>query len=207
MVREILVVKRDVLFKDNFFTGYVPVDNTNFLDVILNNFEYRERNDELEHDMNYKQIVSYILIVNPVSKKIFAYRRATDQNYNEKRLRNKWSCGIGGHIDKDTEGDSENPIKDGIMRELMEEVKMNNYSVPTIIGLVTLDNKMIEHYHVGVVCILETGENVEKNDDEMAEGWFMSIEEVEKLFSDTSNEIELFTQLSWNFIKDYLTKL
>lgn len=207
MGKEILVVARDKLFEDNFFSGFIPVENTNYLDIVLNNLEYRERNDDLEHDVNYKQIIPYIFIINPETKKVFVYRRAQDERYKEERLRNKWSAGIGGHVDKDTEEGTENPVIAGMMRELHEEVRMKTYPMPKIVGFVTQDNKMIEHYHLGVVAILETTEDVERSDEEIAEGVFMSVKEADKLFADTNNEVEMFTQLSWSFIKQYLQSL
>ncbi len=204
MGREVLVIKRETLFKDGFFTGFVPIHEGNFIDVINKNYEYRERGEELEHDINYKQFASYVWIINPQTKKILAYKRAPNEAYTEARLRNKWSCGVGGHIDKDTEGGSKDPLNDAMMRELKEEVKMNNYPTPKIVGLVTLDNRNVENYHIGVVAIAETTENVEKNDAEVAELGFYSISEIERLFADPNNDIELFTQLSWSFMKKYV---
>jgi len=204
MVREILVIKRDKLFKDSYFSGFTSVEDNNYLNLILENFEYKERNDELETNADYKQVVSYIWIVNPETKKVFVYKRAPDQRYTEARLRNKFSCGIGGHIDRDTEGDATDPIHSGMIRELQEEVAMESYSEPKVIGFVTLDNKNVEHYHLGIVSLLETTQSVEKKDEEVAETMFLSIEEVDNLFADAKNDIEIYTQLSWSAVKSYL---
>ncbi len=207
MGREILVIKRDILFKDGFFSGFISFNDDEQADAILKNAEYQERNDALEHDVRYKQIIPYIWILNSETKKVFVYRRASDENYNEERLRNKWSGGIGGHVDKNTEEHAENPLLAGMMRELQEEVTMEAYLIPKLVGLVTLDNKMIEHYHVGFVHILETTQPVAKKDKEIAEGLFKSIAEVDALFADSNNQVELFTQLSWPFVKGYLLSI
>jgi len=207
MVREILVVKRDTLFENGFFTGFAPVEEGNFLETIKNNCEWKERNDELEHNLDYKQVVSYVWILNTKTRKIFAYKRAPSDTYTEKRLRDKWSCGVGGHVDRDTEGQSKDPLNDATERELNEEVKMINYPIPKIVGLVTIDNKGVEHYHVGAVAIAETEEDVQKGNDEMAECSFYSIEELERLFANPENDIELFTQLSWSFVKSFVKSM
>jgi len=166
------------------------------------------RGDELEHNPSLQQIIPYVWIINPETKQVFAYRRAADEKYTEKRLRNKWSCGIGGHIDRE---DVQDPIIDAMMRELKEEVKIINpqtkmpeYPQPKIVGYLNDDANDVGKVHFGVVAIAETMHPVEKGDDEMAEGRMVSISELEKLFADPNNDIEEWTRLSWPFVKSYL---
>ena|SRR3989344_1190639 len=204
MVREILVVERKKLFEKKSFEGFFLADTKDFFKIIMDNYEYKGRSNELEHDKKWKQVVSYVWIVNGKEKKVFAYKRAPDQKYQEARLRNKWSCGIGGHIDKE---DGENPIEDAMMRELREEVSMKEYKMPRIVGFVTDDVHDVESVHLGVVGLLDTDQEVEKGNDEMTHGEFYYIEELEKIFADENNEVELFTKYSWPFVKNYLLNL
>lgn len=207
-IREILVVKREVLFNEHDFEGFLDVVKRDYIDRILKNYEYRERNDELESNPSFKQIIPYVWIVNPLSKKIFAYQRASGKkNYSERRLMNKWSCGVGGHIDRDSEEGTDNPITRAMMRELMEEVKMNKYPMPKIVGYLNYETDSVGQVHFGVVAIAETIERVEKGDNEMAHGKFYSVDELEEIFNDSRNEIETWTRTSWPFVKDYLEKL
>ena len=60
--------------------------------------------------------------------------------------------------------------------------------------------------HFGVVAVGETTHDVKPAED-MAHGQFYSIEEVEKIFADSVNDVEKWTIASWPFIKDYLSKL
>ncbi len=204
MSKEALVVQRDILFKDNYFQGFLPFERADFIKVVLSNYEYHKRGQDLENNPELQQIIPYVWIINPKTKQVFTYRRAPDKNYTEKRLRNKLSCGIGGHIDKT---DSENPIINAMMRELREEVLMSKYPQPKIIGYLNEDISEVGKVHFGVVAIAETNEEVEKGSEEIADGRFMSINELEALFSNPENDIESWTRLSWPFVKSYLKNL
>lgn len=209
---EILVVKRDVLFKDFYFSGFVTKEQMNYIPTILGKNEFQVRTPELEANPNFKQIISYIWIINPKTKQVFAYRRAgKKEHYNENRLMNKISCGVGGHIDKEDAGWE--VIEKVMMRELKEEIKMDKYPVPKVVGFINDDSNEVGKVHMGVVAIVETTDKVEKGDNEMVSGQFYStghlytIGELEKMFNDTTNEVEGWTRISWPFIKDYLSKL
>lgn len=201
MGKEALVVKRDVLFKDNHFSGFLSADKFDFIPIIMNNYFYSGRGDDLENDLSLQQIIPYVWIINPKEKKVFAYKRAEGANYREKRLQNKWSCGLGGHIESI---DSGNPLISGMMRELREEVKMTNYPEPKVVGYLNLDHG-VHAVHFGVVAIAETSEDVQKGDDEMVYGQFYSASELEQIFSNPENEIEEWTKASWPFVKELLT--
>lgn len=202
MAKKALVVKREVLFKDGEFSGFVKAEKRDFIDNILTNYLYHERGDVLENDSSLQQVIPYVWIVNPETKEIFAYRRAGNQNYRETRLRNKWSCGVGGHIEDD---DSGNPILSAMMRELKEEVKIANYPEPKIIGYINDDSDAVNSVHFAVVAVAETIESVEKGDEEMAEGKLISMAEFERLLEDESVDIEKWTRITYPFVKEYLS--
>jgi len=176
--------------------------------LILKNHEYVERNDTLENNPDFQQPIPYVWIINKNTRQVFAYQRSTKkENYKEKRLGGKWSCGLGGHIDKHTESQSHNPIEDAMMRELKEEVSMHYYPTPKIIGFLNDDSNSVGSVHFGIVAIVETTEDVKKGDEEMTHGQFYSLNELEKIFSNPKNEIETWTQLSWPFVKKYVKSL
>ena len=204
MGKEALIVKREILFLDKYFEGFLDSQEHDFIPVILNNYEYHVRGDKLENNEKLQQVIPYVWIVNPREKKIFAYKRASGkQNYSEERLMNKISCGVGGHIDRE---DSDNPIENAMMRELMEEVIMEKYPKPIIVGYLNDDSDSVGKVHFGIMALVETEGEVSKGDKEMSEGKFYSIDELEKLFSNPEYEVESWTKLSWPYIKDYLNK-
>ncbi|MEK6909240.1 MAG: NUDIX domain-containing protein [Nanoarchaeota archaeon] len=201
---EILVVKRDVLFKESDFQGFNPIDEKNYLDIILENYNYLIRTHGLENDSSIKQPIPYVWILNPSEKKIFLYKRS--KTGNEGRLRDKFSGGVGGHIDKKTEENSDNPILDAMIRELKEEVFIKEYPIPKIVGFVNDDSDTVGEVHFGIVALAETDHEVKPIED-MTHGKFYSINEIEEIFSSSNNEVESWTRISWPFIKDYLSKL
>lgn len=199
----ILVVKREVLFKDGDFEGFMHIDEKDYSSIILENFEYQIRTKELENDSSWQQPIPYVWLVNPKTKKVFLYKRSTTGN--EGRLFNKFSGGVGGHIDQETESVPDDPIFSAMMRELREETIIAEYPIPKIIGYIHF-NSDVEAFHLGVVGIAETIHDVKPAED-MAHGQFYSIEEAEKIFSNPENNIERWTVTSWPFVKEYLNKL
>ncbi len=201
MGKEALVVKRDILFKDKDFQGFLSSGESDFIKIILDNYFYHPRGDELEFNKELQQIIPYVWIINKNTNRVLAYKRSSGKNYSEKRLMDKWSCGIGGHIERE---DSQNPVMDAMMRELKEEVKMHSYPTPKIIGYLNDDSDSVGSVHFGIVALAETTHPVEKGDDEMSELHFLSVQEFDSLFSNPEVEIENWTKLSWPHVKEYL---
>lgn len=204
MVKEALAVERGILFAERPFEGFIPLEERDFLPIILNNHSYHERGDELESNESLKQIIPYVCILNPKERKVFMYRRAGEGNYTEQRLWNRYSLGVGGHIERT---DSRNPITNAMMREVMEEVRIQQYPEPKIVGFINDESGSVERVHFGVFAIMETTDSVEKGDDEMTEGRFYSIGEVEALLADSNNKFDRWTEIAWPIVRDYLNSL
>ncbi len=207
---EVLGVKREILFNNNYFQGFLPIAKKDFSNLIKSNFEFRVRNQELESDSSFKQMICYIFIVNPKEKKVFAYVRdkklKEDGEYREARLHEKWSLGIGGHMEKsDMDGDF---IENSIKRELTEEVIMEKYPQCKITGFINEDIDDVNKVHFGIACIAETLDEVKQNlEDEVREGRFYSVEEIEEIMNNESKSFEGWSEISWSFIKKYLENL
>ncbi|MEK6927861.1 MAG: NUDIX domain-containing protein [Nanoarchaeota archaeon] len=206
MVKEVLVVKRKTLFKEKAFQGFIEM-NDNFLDLIMDNCEYQLRNEDLEINPDFKQIIPYVVIVNPQTKQIFGYKRFKKMaGIHEMRLHDKFSFGVGGHIDREEE--VEDVIFDALMRELREEVKMEEYPVPNLIGFVNDDSTEVGEVHLGIIAIAETLGSVGKMEgDEVRDEKFYSIEEIDALLENKEIEADSWTRIAWQAVKEYLTKL
>lgn len=213
MGKEALVVKRAELFKEGMFDGFLPLEERDLTSVIMQNHFYHERGNDLENNPELQQVIPYIWIVNSEKKEVFLYKRAINQNkeegeFREKRYMNKFSGGVGGHIDRDTEEGTENPIERAMMRELKEEVEMNSYGVPRILGYINDDTDSIGKVHFGLLAILETSEDVKARLEEgLGNGRFYSIDEAHDLLTSGNDEVEGWTRISWPVIKNYLQKL
>ncbi|MBN2095233.1 MAG: NUDIX domain-containing protein [Candidatus Aenigmarchaeota archaeon] len=199
---EILVVSRDKLLGGMAFEGFLPIESHDFCPEILGKFEYRTRTKELETDDSWQQPIPYVWVVSLGRKEVFLYVRS--RTGGEGRLFDKYSGGVGGHIDKSTEELSENPLLSAMMRELKEEVKMEAYPNPRIIGFINF-NDLVEAVHFGVVALADTDGEVSPLED-MAEGRFYSLEEAEKILSNPANDVERWTLASWPKVKEILEK-
>ena len=204
MSQDILCVKRDVLFKDKKFQGFISSEDHDFSQTILQNLEYIHRDDELESNPRYQQIIPYVWLVNPETKKVFLYKRS--KGGGEGRLHNKYSGGVGGHIDRDTDESTDNPVITAMMRELKEEITMENYPTPKFVGFLNDDSEPVGEVHFGVVALAKTNEEI-KPAMHMTHGQFYTTKEIEEIFSNKENTIENWTQLSWPFVKSYVESL
>ena len=205
MVREILVVPYDKIFREKFFLGFSPLNEKDYMKDILENFEYKERNDSLENDSSFQQIISYVWLINRKIGKVFLYQRAISAgDYKEMRHVSKISGGVGGHIDFDSEGKMENPVFGAMIRELKEEVIMKEYPTPEIIGYIHDEADMYNKVHTGVVGVVFTNEEKVIPADGMKSGEFYSVEEVESILADSGNQIENWTKISWPFVRDLI---
>ena len=111
---------------------------------------YRPR-DQVEDDPSFKQLIPYCIF--RFGKTVFQYKRGTEQG--EGRLHSKRSIGVGGHISSaDTEtGDS--PYREGLRREIEEEVYIETTYTESCVGLINDDETEVGKVHLGVVHIFE----------------------------------------------------
>jgi len=175
------------------------------LKFILDNHYYEERNEELENNPDHLQIIPYVWVINPITKKAFIYKRSLGKDYKETRHLNRYSGGVGGHIDY-IEG-VENPITHSTRRELEEELIINEIPDVKFVGYINQDHDIYNKVHFAIVGLAETEEDVKPTDDGIESGSFHSIEEIEELFKDPNSEVESWTEVSWPCIKRYLENL
>lgn len=204
MNTDILVIKRDILFKDFVLDGFVHIEDKNILPIINEYSEYQLRNDALEKNLAFKQIIPYIIVINKKEKKIFGYKRfKKNAGFHETRLHNKFSIGLGGHVDKVEAKD--NLIYESMMREFMEEVDMVNYPSPKVIGFINSELTEVDRMHIAIVAIADTTESVGKREnEEVVEEKFYSIDEIESIIKDDSIQIETWTKVAWPAVKNYI---
>lgn len=201
-MRTVLTVPRNELFVKHTFEGFCPLEEHNFLAYAFEKGRVLERTDELENNPSEKQMITYAWIVNRATRQVLVYQRATKaENYTETRLRGKWSCGIGGHIDASDFGKS---INAAFEREIYEELKLEQQPKIEIIGFVNHESGA-EAMHFGIVAIAEVEGAVHKGDDEMSGCQLLTIEEVDAMMADPEKNVEKWTRLTWPVIKKYLT--
>jgi predicted NUDIX family phosphoesterase len=199
--KEILVIKRGKLFADRQFQGFLPADDFDYYNLILDNYEWQAR-DKVERDNSYQQPIGYCLIVNPEIRKVFAFQRSSeDDKYSEKRLQGKWSWGIGGHIDKvDAETKlNEDPILTATMRELEEEVEIGGDFDHEVIGYINDDEDDVGQVHFAVVYLIKTNSKLVKpSDEEIMNYSFTSLNNLNKLVEDQDRTTERWSEIVLN---------
>ena len=124
--------------------------NSEVLKRIIENGLFLRRS-ELEEDDSFKQIIPYAIISN--NESFYLFRRTSRQT--EKRLHNKFSLGVGGHMNpNDSMETKEQYLVDELKRELIEEVKLlNGCLIEDIefIGFINDDTISVGSVHIGLL--------------------------------------------------------
>lgn len=124
--------------------------NSDVLKRIVQNGLFRKRN-ELEEDPSFKQIIPYAII--SCKESFYLFKRTSRQT--EKRLYNKLSLGVGGHMNpSNSMVPEEKYLIDELKRELFEEVKLlNGCLIEDIefIGFINDDTISVSSVHIGLL--------------------------------------------------------
>ena len=146
--------------------------SSDVLKIVVQNGLFLGRS-ELEEDPSFKQIIPYAIISNKDS--FYLFKRTSGQT--EKRLHNKFSLGVGGHMNP---GDSmelkEQYLIDELKRELFEEVKLlNGCLIEDIefIGFINDDTIPVGRVHIGLLFNIHVSskEVYIKETDKMSADW------------------------------------
>jgi len=117
--------------------------------IVLNGLFLKR--SQAEEDPSFKQIISYAIISNEDS--FYLFKRTSGQT--EKRLHNKFSLGVGGHMNPDDSPESKEQYLMGeLRRELSEEVKLlNGCLIEDIefIGFINDDTIPVGRVHIGLL--------------------------------------------------------
>jgi predicted NUDIX family phosphoesterase len=203
--RKIMVIKRDTLFAEKYFNGFVKADYFDFEGIILKNFEWMQRGFA-EKTKFFKQPIGYAILYNPSSTSIFLYQRSSkDKYYKEKRLQGNFSCGVGGHIKKLDIKDT-NPIYASILREVSEEIEIaDSLRNLNVIGYINDDSNDVGIYHFGIIYLIEIGvQIVNPKDPEISNGRLIHIKEFEKICNDPKTPVESWTKIALEPLKKYI---
>lgn len=104
-----------------------------------------------EHDFSCKQVIPYVVIRH--EDRYLLMRRTKRQT--ESRLHDKYSLGVGGHINKeDLRPANDNVILAGMRRELAEEIRVGAEQSCELIGTINDDSTEVARVHLGLVFLL-----------------------------------------------------
>jgi predicted NUDIX family phosphoesterase len=172
-VEQVLVVPTRLFHEAGLFQGlsprvehYVP----RLLDPL--HLSYRPR-PAMEIDPTFKQIIPYVVLRH--GGEVFHYLRG--QGAGEKRLRALRSIGVGGHINPGDGGDD--PYRQGLLREIHEEVFLDTTYRETCLGLINDDSTPVGQVHLGIVHVFELeAPKVRRREQDLTEAGFAPIAEL-----------------------------
>lgn len=169
----VLVIHKDKIldfFRENLLPtqGLINLcDSSGILDFIDNNKMFCPR-EEMECNPEYKQIIPYILIVN--GERVLLTQRTEKQSEN--RLHNKFSIGIGGHINENDMRETSNVVITGMQRELKEEINIHESQEPIFCGVINDDNDEVGKHHLAIVFLVDSKDDVSiKEKEKMIGKW------------------------------------
>lgn len=143
--------------------------------------EYRARG-EMEEDPTFKQLIPYVLFRWTDSAgtiHLFEYQRGSGQG--ERRLHAKRSVGVGGHISSiDAEmGTSHDVYREGLRRELDEEIVIETPYQETVVGLINDDETPVGRVHLGMVHLCDVEEpRIHPREADILDGRFSPVAEI-----------------------------
>jgi predicted NUDIX family phosphoesterase len=147
-------------------------ENSEVLNRIAENGLFLRRS-ELEENPLFKQIIPYGVISNKES--FYLIKRTSGQT--EKRLHNKFSLGVGGHMNPGNSKETdEQYLINELKREFFEEVRLLNGSLIEdieFIGFINDDTIPVGRVHIGILYNIHVSDrNVVINEtDRMTADW------------------------------------
>lgn len=165
----LLVVERAALGGHAMFQG-LCFDVERYLPILLDPARHRfVPRPEAEHDPAFKQLIPYFVICR--GHRVWCYRRGSKPG--EKRLADRYSLGVGGHIN-DRDRDADGGIYErAALRELNEEIVVPGDAHHAIAALLNDDSNPVGQVHLGVVHVLTTRETaVQPREETIREAGF-----------------------------------
>jgi predicted NUDIX family phosphoesterase len=172
---QVLVIPTAVFHEAGVFQGFSSqVDY--YLPRILEprHLRYRPRS-EVETDPSFKQIVPYVVL--RWQDQVFHYTRG--KRASESRLHALRSIGVGGHISRTDENLFESPYREGMFREVAEEVRLETPFAEQCLGLINDDSTAVGQVHLGIVHVFDLQEpKVTRREQALTQTGFSSIQEL-----------------------------
>lgn len=180
----VLVVPTSRFHTLGHFQGF-SADIAKYLPALLDGDDlgYRPRS-KMEQDPSFKQLIPYVLFrfTNADgSVHLFQYTRGGGQG--EKRLHAKRSVGVGGHISADDatkkKGTHHDVYREGMLRELGEEVIIETQYHEKCVGLINDDETPVGQVHLGVVHLCDVDSpNVRPREEDILDAGFRPVSEI-----------------------------
>lgn len=150
-VEHVMVVPTLLFHEVGYFQGFNDQVEP-YLKTLFdpNYISFRPR-DTVEEDPSFKQLIPYCIFRH--EGKIFYYTRGSKGG--EQRLHSKRSIGIGGHISLEDDAKAGSTYREGMQREIDEEVAMETNYTEQCVGLINDDETEVGKVHLGIVHVFD----------------------------------------------------
>jgi len=189
---QVLCVRRDDIFPDGAWHGFVTENLDRHQRVIRENYQFKPR-AEVENDPTFQQVIPYVVFRHDHRYLLTHRLRAS----SEKRLRKQYSLGVGGHINP---GDLEagDPIVDGLKREWAEEVIYDGRFEARLLGLLNEESSPVSKVHLGVVFVVDgDSPDIQIRETDKLAGELLTLDEMRIHFL----EMESWSQLVYERLR------
>jgi len=192
---QVMVVSREDMFSLGGWHGLKTDDLKKHINLISRKHKFLARS-RAEEDSSWQQIIPYLIF--EAGGKYFVMQRRGD--HTDRRLANKISIGIGGHINKnDMKSKS---IMDWANREFEEEVEYTGKYKVEFLGLINDDSNDVGLVHVGLVIkILGDSNNIAIRDEHK----FGELKKLSSLAVEYKN-METWSQIVYDFLRQKSSK-
>jgi predicted NUDIX family phosphoesterase len=172
MEEKVLVVPASSI-QQHLASKFDPSSAQAIIDVANRTRLFRPRS-EVEQDESVKQIIPYVCI--RCGENYVLLQRTSKQS--EARLHNKFSLGIGGHIN-DAEQSAPDLVDAGLQRELSEEISLSEGYKLTPLGIIYDSTTPVGRVHLGVVYELDAcDQNFRLNEPDLMTAKWVSSDEL-----------------------------
>jgi len=129
--------------------GLIFVNEYDIISLIENKGFFVDRNSA-ETDESIRQVIPYIVLRE--ENKFLLFKRTSKQG--EKRLHNQITIGVGGHINTDDSLEPLEAFKNGLIREINEEVDVDIKSL-NYVGVINVVDTPVSRVHVGICYVAD----------------------------------------------------
>ena len=179
MREDVLVVPRQRLFPSGAFHGFSSEGVERYLAAIAAHAFFAPRAG-VEDDPGLKQIIPYVVLRH--RDRVFLVKRT--RGGSEERLLEKFSIGIGGHINPEDVGDAADPVQAGMRRELEEEVQVPAGWQVRPVGSLNDDQEAVGSVHFGLVYVADLpSPEVRVREIGKLQGAFATLEEIRNVYA------------------------
>lgn len=187
---QILVVQRDVVIPEPW--RGIKTDGIEGFEKLVREYGQFKRRGDMESNPDFKQIIPYMVFRS--DDRYFIMQRSA-QGF-ENRLHNRYSLGIGGHINRE-DLDQGEIILEWANREFREEVNYSGNFKATPLGLLNDDSNEVGQVHLGYVLELVDDTGIISIRDEHRLGRLATLDEIKEVY----DGMETWSQMVHDFLR------